>query len=85
MSNYISIGENITFSSIREYISNNKIGAESTILLNIADFEALIFEMRTHTQEGIDLPIRLQEVLITSDTTDTVPKGKILLKENHKS
>ena len=85
MSDYISIGENITFSSIREYISNNEIAAGNTILLNIADFEALIFEMRTHTQEGIELPIKVQDVLITSDTTDTVPKGKILLKENHKS
>ena len=81
MSEYISIGGKITLSSLRKYIMSNQIEAENIIHLNIADYESLIFEMRTHSEDGIELPIILHNIFITADTTNSVPKDKIQLVE----
>ncbi len=79
MSEYISIGGKITLSSLREYIITNQIESENIIHLNIAHYESLIFEMRTNSEDGIELPIILHNIFITSDTTNSVPKDKIQL------
>lgn len=85
MSQYLSLADKISFSSLYNYIFLNKIPAADIVLLNIADYEALIYEMRTKSEQGIKIPIKILEVHITSDPDDLVPIGQIQIVGNESS
>lgn len=77
MAQYLSIGKTISFESIRDYIFTNKLSSADSIVLNIADFESLIYEMRIKSEHGIQTPIKILDVIITTETSDSVPVGKL--------
>lgn len=82
MSQFHAIGDKITFSTLRDYIFSHKIIQGDTIILNPSDFENLIHEMKTKGEEGIDIPLKMLDVLLINDTTDEVPAGKIQIVKN---
>ena len=84
MSEYTFIGSRITFPTIRDYIFSHKLNEGDAIVLHRSDFEALIHEMRTSGEEMPDFPMKLLGVLMTQDTTDTVPHGKVQIVNGEK-
>lgn len=82
MSEYTFIGAEITFPAIRDYIFTNKLDAGDTVVLHRHNFEELVEEMKTSGEELPEIPMNLLGVLITVDTTDSVPLGKVQIVKN---
>lgn len=85
MSEFIVIGNTISVYALRDYIMRHKVDASDSLILNPQDFETLLQQIKA-SEEGIpDFPIKILEVIITKDTTDAVPVGKIQIVKNEKS
>ncbi len=85
MSEFIFIGNQISVYALRDYIMRHKIDATDSLILNPHDFDTVIHEIKS-TGEGLtDFPVKILEVIITKDTTDTVPIGKLQIVKNEKS
>lgn len=84
MSEYTFIGDRISFPAIRDYIFAHKIDEGDTIVLHPADFEALVEEIKNSEDGMPDFPLKLLKVIITQDTTGSVPHGKIQIVKNEK-
>ncbi len=84
MSEFIFIGNKISVYSLRDYIMRHKIDAGDTLVLNAHDFDTIVHEMKASAEGLHDFPVKLLEVIITKDSTDSVPIGKIQIVKNDK-
>lgn len=82
MAQYYSTGDKINFAALRDYIFTHKIVQGDSIILHPSDFEYLVHEMRTKGEQGIEIPLKMLDVLLVGDTTDSVPAGKIQIVKN---
>jgi len=85
MSEFIFIGNAISVYALRDYIMRHKVDATDALILNPHDFDALLQEMKTSSEGLPDFPVTILQVIITKDTTDTVPIGKLQIVKNEKS
>ena len=83
MPEFVAVGHAISIASIREYLFSKKIDKGDSIVLNPADYENILDEIR-NSEESIDIPLNVFGVLLIKDTTDTVPTGKVQIVENEK-
>jgi len=67
----------LTIKSIRDYILDNSISEEDTILLNPFDFDELTLEYRRDYNEGMPNPYFLMRVLLKEDASYSIPQGRI--------
>jgi hypothetical protein len=82
MSQSIFIGNKISLPALRDYIITHTINAGDTLVLNTHDFKTIIEELK-HSEEGIpDFPLTMLGVIITQDSTDTIPIGKVQIVKN---
>ena len=82
MSEFIFIGDQISVYTLRDYIMRHKINATDSLILNPHDFDAIIHEIKA-TGEGLtEFPVKILQVIITKDTTDSVPIGKLQVVKN---
>lgn len=84
MSEFIFIGNTISVYALRDYIMRHKIDAGDSLVLNPHDFEIIIQEIKTSAEGLHDFPVKLLEVIITKDTTNTIPIGKLQIVKNEK-
>ncbi|MBF6608560.1 MAG: hypothetical protein ITG00_07460 [Flavobacterium sp.] len=82
MAEFIFIGDSISFPALRDFIFTHKIDAGDTVVLNALDFDRLLLEIKASGEELPDIPMTLLGVLITKDSTDTIPAGKIQIVKN---
>ncbi|NUY79461.1 hypothetical protein HUK80_01025 [Flavobacterium sp. MAH-1] len=74
----------MSVAGIRDYIITHRIDQGDTLVLNPHDFEHLIQDMK-NSAEGIpDIPVKILNVIVTQDSTDTVPIGKVQIVKNEK-
>ncbi|MNK15880.1 hypothetical protein D3C87_340340 [compost metagenome] len=83
MSEFVILGSTISIASIRSYLFSKKIDKGDSLLLNPADYENLLEEIRS-SDEPIDIPINVLGVLLIKDTNDNVPSGKVQIVKNEK-
>ncbi len=82
MSQSIFIGNKISLPALRDYIITHTIDAGDTLVLNPHDFTMIVDELK-HAEEGIpDFPLTMLGVIITQDSTDTIPIGKLQIVKN---
>lgn len=82
MSQLITIGHTITFPTLRDYIITHRIDSGDSIVVNPHDYEGLVHEVK-HSPDGMaGMPIKVMGVLVTQDTTDTIPVGKMQVVKN---
>ena len=85
MSEFIFIGDQISIYTLRDYIMRHKVDATDSLILNPHDFELIIQEMKASPEGITDFPMKILEVIITKDTTNDVPIGKLQIVKNEKS
>ena len=85
MSEFIFIGNPISVYALRDYIMRHKIDATDNLILHPHDFDALIQDMKNSAEGLPDFPVKILEVIITKDTADSVPIGKVQIVKNEKS
>lgn len=74
----------MSVAGIRDYIITHRIDQGDTLVLSHQDFDHLVQDMK-NSAEGIpDIPIKILNVIITQDSTDTVPIGKVQIVKNEK-
>ncbi|MDO7874018.1 hypothetical protein Q5H93_04670 [Hymenobacter sp. ASUV-10] len=71
--------EKITITSIRNWILDNEITEEDTILLNSYNFDDLVLEFRATYDKPISEPYHLLGILVDEAVEHAVPLGSILL------
>lgn len=84
MSEYIFIGNEISVYALRDYIMRHKVDAGDLLVLNAHDYDALIHEMKASAEGLPDIPVKILEVIISKDTTDAIPVGKLQIVKNEK-
>jgi hypothetical protein len=77
---------NVTLKSLRDYILDNAITEEDTIVLNQINFDEIALEHRRIYNEGIVYPYFILRVLIKEDEDNSVPFGriKLILKDENR-
>ena len=75
MSEFVSIGK-VSIAAIRDYLFAKKIEKGDSLVLNIADYEHLVEDIK-NSGEPIDIPLNVFGVLIVKDTNGSVPAGKV--------
>jgi hypothetical protein len=83
MSEFVVVAHGISMASLRSYLLAKKIDKGDSLVLNPADYETILDEIR-NSDEGIDIPLNIFGVLLVKDTTDTVPAGKVQIIETEK-
>ncbi len=83
MSEFVVIGSSISIATIRDYLFAKKIDKGDSLLLNPANYDHLLEEIR-HSGEPIDIPLNVMGVLLIKDTTGNVPVGKVQIVEDEK-
>ena len=82
MSQSIFIGKQISLPALRDYIITHTIDAGDTLVLNPHDYKLIIEELK-HSEDGLpDFPLTMLGVIVTQDSTDTVPIGKLQIVKN---
>lgn len=74
----------ISVASIRDYIITHRVDQGDTIVLNPHDFEQLIHDIKSSSDEMPDIPLKLLGVIITQDSTDAIPIGKVQIVKNER-
>ncbi|RZJ72170.1 hypothetical protein [Flavobacterium sp.] len=74
----------MSVAGIRDYIITHRIDHGDSLVLNAHDFDHLVQDMRESADEVPDFPIKILNVIITKDTTDAVPAGKVQIVKNEK-
>ena len=74
----------MSVAGIRDYIITHRIDHGDTLVLSPQDFEHLIQDMKASSDGIPDIPIKILNVIITQDSTDTVPIGKVQIVKNEK-
>lgn len=72
----------MSVAGLRDYIITHRIDQGDSLVLNAHDFEHLVQDMRQSSDEVPDFPIQILNVIITKDTTDSVPAGKVQIVKN---
>jgi hypothetical protein len=83
MSEFVVVAHGISMASLRSYLLAKKIDKGDSLVLNPADYETILDEIR-NSDERIDIPLNIFGVLLVKDTTDTVPAGKVQIIETEK-
>jgi len=83
MSEFVVVAHGISIASLRDYLLAKKIDKGDSLILNPADYETILDEIR-NSDEGIDIPLNIFGVLLIKDTTDSVPVGKLQIVETDK-
>lgn len=83
MSEFAIVAHGISIESLRDYLLAKKIDKGDSLVLNPADYETILEEIR-NSDEGIDIPLNIFGVLLIKDITDTVPTGKVQVIETEK-
>ncbi len=83
MPEFVVIGNPINVASIRDYLFAKKIDKGDSLVLNIADYDTLVEEVK-HSGEPIDIPFNVFGVLILKDSSNTIPAGKVQIIEDDK-
>lgn len=76
------ISSTITIKTLRDYILNNRLTENDTILLHTHDFDELALEHHNTYREAITLPYLLISVLIQEDKFGIVSKNRIGIIKN---
>ena len=84
MSQYTTIGHSISLPALRDYIITHKVDQGDSIVLSAQDFKEIVEEIKTSGEGLPDFPVTLLGVIITKDTTDSVPIGKVHIVKNDK-
>lgn len=74
----------MSVAGIRDYIITHRIDQGDSLVLNPHDFEQLIQDIKASSDGIPDIPITILNVIITQDSTDTVPIGKVHIAKNEK-
>lgn len=84
--NTIQIGY-ITIKALRDYILDNNLTEEDSIILNQTNFDEIVLEHRKIYNEGIIYPYFILRIHIKEDENNLVPFGRImvLLKDRDRS
>lgn len=82
---YLDYIRTISLKSIRDYILDNNITENDTILLNSDDFLNIALEYRQTYSEGIQYPYYLIRVMIKEDDYMKVPPGRIGIVKDDES
>lgn len=72
----------ISIKDLRDYILDNGITDNDTILINTLDFDNLVLEHREYYKESIPIPYLLLGVLIREDESGSIPKSFISVIED---
>ncbi|MBE99805.1 hypothetical protein [Flavobacterium coralii] len=80
MPNLLTIGH-VSVASIRNYLFDKRIDKGDSIVLNPADYEHLLEDIK-QSGEPIDVPLNVLGVLIVKDNAAEVPAGKIRVIKN---
>lgn len=80
MSEFVIVGK-ISIASIRDYLFAKKIDKGDSLILNDADYENILEEIK-NSDEPVDIPVNVLGVLLVKDTTGDVPAGKVQIVKN---
>ena len=67
----------ITIKSIKDFILDNMLTENDTILLNRVNYDQIVLEYRTTYNESITVPYFLLQILVKEDNTNKVPVNRI--------
>jgi len=67
----------ISVASLRDYIMTHQLDQGDSIVLNPHDFEKLIRDIKNTSDEIPDIPLSVLGVIVSQDSTDTIPIGKV--------
>jgi len=84
MSIYTTIGHKISLPALRDYIITHKVDQGDSIVLSVQDFKEIVEEIKNSGEGLPDFPVTLLGVIITQDSTDAVPIGKVHIVKNDK-
>lgn len=84
MSQFITIGKQITLPLLRDYIITHKVDPGDVIALNISDLKEIHQEILSSGEPMPDIPLTLLGVVITHDASEEVPAGKLQIVKNDK-
>lgn len=84
MPEYVAIGDAVSTAAIRNYLFAKKIDKGDTLVLNAADYEHILDEIRS-SDEPVDIPLNVLGVLLVKDTTHEIPGGKVQIVKNEKT
>lgn len=83
MSEFVSIGKRVSIAAIRDYLFSKKIEKGDSLILNIADYEHILEEIKK-SGEPVDIPLNVFGVLIVKDKSGDIPIGKVQIVEDDK-
>ncbi len=72
----------INVAGIRDYIITHRIDQGDSLVLNPSDYEHVFQDMKTDSETIPDIPLKILNVILTRDTTDSVPIGKVQIVKN---
>jgi hypothetical protein len=81
MAQQFTIGKEISTRLLRDYVIEHKVNKGDCIVLSPLNFEHIVEEAR-HSPEGLSVPLKILDVLILKDNTDSVETGKIQIVKN---
>lgn len=82
MSTQTFIGNPISFKILRDYIFEHKINKGDSIALNPLNYNAILEEIKSSAEEGIQIPINVFGVLIVENDDVEIGKVQIIKNEN---
>ena len=83
MSEFVSMGKRVSIAAIRDYLFSKKIEKGDSLILNIADYEHILEEIKK-SGEPVDIPLNVFGVLIVKDKSEDIPIGKVQIVEDDK-
>lgn len=77
------IGSKISIQALKDFILDNDITENDTIVLNRKDFDDMVLEHRRLYNVGISIPYHLHHVLIDEDVSDAIPVDRVMIIKDH--
>ncbi len=71
----------VNYKSIRDFILDNEIEVEQTIILNYLDFDDLVLEFRQIYGEAFTVPFEIITVKIIEDRSKRIQRGFVKVKD----
>lgn len=72
----------VSVAGIRDYLITHRVDAGDSLILNPSDYESIFNEMKNDSEDPIDFPIKVLQVIIARDNTASVPAGKVQIVKN---
>lgn len=72
----------VSVAGIRDYLINHRVDAGDSLILNTSDYESIFNEVKSATEDPVDFPLTILNVIIARDNTGSVPAGKIQIVKN---